>query len=97
MSTALEQFKQKQTVMQRVQGHRNTVRRVVDASEAGAGAVLAGAMDTKLPAMMGAKPSLLVGIAALVGGAALSQRDAMAFGFGMVLPHLYGVGQGLAS
>ena len=97
MATALEQFKARSSALARVNEHRQSVRKIVDYGEMAAAASLAGALDTRAPEVMGAKPSLLLGVALLAGGAAMSQRDMMAGGVGMLLPHFYGLGQGLAT
>lgn len=95
--SALEKFKARSTALQKVREHRGTVTKAMHVAEMGAGALAAGALDTKVGPLMGAPPSLLVGVAATVGGLALAQPHLTATGVGMVLPHLYGVGQNLAA
>ena len=97
MPSALEQYKAKSSALAKMREHRTTIRRAVDAGEMAVGAAAAGAVDMKLPSIMGAKPSLLTGIAFCTAGLVAEQRDAFALGMGMLLPHAYFVGAGLAS
>jgi hypothetical protein len=89
---ALESYKQRSNVLQKVAKHRAALTTAVHAVELGAGALAGGALDGKWPSVMGTSPSLLAGIAITVAGVALEQPHASAFGAGMVLPHLYMVG-----
>ena len=93
---ALEAYRSKSSALQRINQHRNTVRRVVDVGEQSVGAVVAGALDAKLPAFNGAPPSLLLGVATTAAGVAMAQRDLVALGTGMLLPHAYDLGFNLA-
>lgn len=95
--SALEKYKAKQSALTKVAKHRATVTKAMHVAEAGAGAFAAGVLDTKLPPIMNAPPSLLVGVGVTVAGIALAQPHAAALGVGMVLPHLYGVGQNVAA
>jgi len=94
---ALEAYKHKSTALQKVAKHRATLTTAVHAVELGAGALAGGALDGKWDSWMGAKPSLLGGIAITVAGVALDQPHAAAFGAGMIIPHLYAVGQSLTA
>lgn len=97
MPTALEQYKAKSTALSRIREHRATVTKAMHVAEMGGGAFAAGVLDTKLGPVMGAPPSLLVGVATTAAGVALAQPHLAAVGVGMVLPHLYGVGQNIAA
>jgi hypothetical protein len=94
---ALDTYKHKTAALQKVAKHRQTLTTAVHAVELGAGSLAAGALDGKWSEWMGAKPSLLSGIAITVAGVALEQPHAAAFGAGMILPHLYAVGGSLTS
>jgi hypothetical protein len=87
----------KSSALQKVAKHRQTLTMAAHAVELGAGAMAAGAMDGKFGVVMGTNPSLLAGIAITVAGIALEQPHAAAFGAGMVLPHLYNVGNGITA
>lgn len=94
---ALDTYKHKQTALAKVAKHRQTLTTAVHAVEIGAGALAAGAIDGKWDSWMGAKPSLLTGVAVAVAGLALEQPHAASLGVGMIVPHLYGVGMGLTA
>lgn len=93
MATALQQYKQKITAMQRVAEHRQVVQRAVHVAEIGTGAVAGGFLDARMPEIMGAPTSLLTGVAFTVAGVALAMPHISSVGVGMVIPHLYKVGQ----
>lgn len=72
---------------------RDNVRQSVDKVEVLGGAFAAGVADSMVKDVMGARPSLLGGVAATTAGLATNQRDLAQVGLGMLAGNAYVAGQ----
>lgn len=80
----------------KVAGLREKTRQGVDVAEIGAGAAMAGYLDTAVPSVMGIPTSAAVGIAAFIAGSVTDQRDLSMLGTGLLAGAAYKQGQSLA-
>lgn len=75
---------------------REKTRQGVDMAEVGAGAAMAGYLDTAVPTVMGIPTSAAVGIAAFIAGSVTDQRDLSMLGTGLLAGAAYKQGASLA-